>query len=281
MARNCTAMLILAPASITRSFSYKIIALVLLTLVTGCTSKWKAPVDSYSSSQKQRSPIYHSTSSPINSTYYRVKQGDTLYSIAWRTGRDFQDLAKWNRLESAHTIYVGQVLITRPPTKSISRAAPKSSPKPAAKTQKPAKKTVSKKTVAKTQKENFKRNLSWRWPSNAKVIKAFRRGDDTRKGIVLSGNPGQAVMAAESGKIVYSGSGLIGYGQLIIIKHNNNYLSAYGHNRKLLVKEGEWVTKGNKIAEMGLNEKGVPALHFEIRKNGNPLNPIAVLPRRN
>jgi len=274
-------MLIQAPASRTITVSFKITALIMLTLLSGCTSKWKAPVDSYSSSQKQQSPIYQSTASPINSTYYRVKKGDTLYSIAWRTGRDFQDLAKWNRLESAHTIYVGQVLMTRPPSKTASGPVKKPASKPAPKSKKITSKTVSKKTESKTQKENFKRNLRWRWPSNAKVIKAFKRGDDTRKGIVLSGKPGHSVLAAESGKIVYSGSGLIGYGQLIIIKHNNNYLSAYGHNRKLLVKEGEWVTKGNKIAEMGLNEAGVPALHFEIRKNGNPLNPVAVLPRRN
>lgn len=274
-------MLIQAPANITRTVSFKITALIVLMLLSGCSSKWKAPVQSYSSSQKQQSPIYSSTATPINSTYYRVKKGDTLYSIAWRTGRDFQDLAKWNRLQSAHTIYVGQVLMTRPPSKSTSRPEKKPASRPAAKNKKITSNTVSKKTQAKTEKENFKRDLRWRWPSNAKVIKAFKRGDDTRKGIVLSGKPGQSVLAAESGKIVYSGSGLIGYGQLIIIKHNNNYLSAYGHNRKLLVKEGEWVTKGNKIAEMGLNEAGVPALHFEIRKNGNPLNPVAVLPRRN
>ena len=129
--------------------------------------------------------------------------------------------------------------------------------------------------------EKFKRVLHWSWPTSGKIVKGFKKDDDTRKGIVLSGKPGQAVVAAEEGKVVYSGSGLIGYGQLIIIKHNNNYLSAYGHNQMILVKEGDWVTKGKKIAEMGTNDTGLPALHFEIRKNGNPLNPIAVLPKRN
>ena len=123
--------------------------------------------------------------------------------------------------------------------------------------------------------------MYWRWPASGKIVKGFRKGDDTRKGIVLSGKVGQSIIAAEEGKVVYSGSGLIGYGQLIIIKHNNYYLSAYGHNRKILVKEGDWVTRGKKIAEMGTNDTGVPALHFEIRKNGNPLNPVAVLPKRN
>ena len=162
-------------------------------------------------------------------------------------------------------------------------------------TKPPVKKAVSpvkKKTVKKittkpiaasagSKAEKFKQRLRWRWPANGKIIKGFRKGDDTRKGIVLSGKVGYSIAAAEEGKVVYSGSGLIGYGRLIIVKHNKNYLSAYGHNRKILVKEGDWVTKGKKIAEMGMNDTGVPALHFEIRKNGNPLNPVAVLPKRN
>ena len=97
---------------------------------------------------------------------------------------------------------------------------------------------------------------------------------------MLAGNLGDPVFAAESGKVVYSGSGLIGYGKLIIIKHNNKYLSAYGYNKEILVTEGAWITKGDKIALIGQSDKGVPALHFEIRKNGTPVNPVKLLPRR-
>ena len=100
------------------------------------------------------------------------------------------------------------------------------------------------------------------------------------KGIKIAGRSGESVVATESGKVVYSGSGLIGYGRLIIIKHNDNYLSAYGHNRKILVKEGDQVTKGNKIAEMGTANSGDPMLHFEIRRNGKPVDPLRLLPRR-
>jgi lipoprotein NlpD len=122
--------------------------------------------------------------------------------------------------------------------------------------------------------------LRWQWPTKGKVIQSFSSKDPNRKGIKLAGYAGEAVYASEAGKVVYSGSGLIGYGMLIIVKHNNDYLSAYGHNRKLLVKEGDQVKRGMRIAEMGKNGSGQAMLHFEIRRNGNPINPVALLPRR-
>ena len=252
------------------------VILILLLMLPGCTSTWRAPVYSYPESSVKRTPQYRNTS-PINSKYYKVRKGDTLYSIAWRTGQDYQNLARWNRLNSSYTIYVGQILRTQPPQKTVTTAAKK----PSVPTS--SKKSSAKTTVGKTPsaKEKFKQQLNWRWPTSGKIIKGYKKGDDTRKGIVVSGKVDQAILSAEEGKVVYSGSGLIGYGQLIIIKHNNNYLSAYGHNRKILVKEGDWVTKGKKIAEMGMYDAGVPALHFEIRKNGDPINPVAILPRRN
>ncbi len=267
--------MVLSLTQIKRSFT-RIVFFILLVNLAACTSTWKAPVHSYPNNSQLQTQTYRD-SSPINSTWYRVRKGDTLYAIAWRTGRDYQNLARWNRLSAPYTIYVGQVLRTRPPTKTTVTASQKP---PKAVAQNTAKKATTKVTPVVTKKEIFKKSLRWRWPTNGKVIKGFRKDDDTRKGIVLSGKVGQSILSAEQGKVVYSGSGLIGYGQLIIIKHNNNYLSAYGHNRKILVKEGDWVTKGKKIAEMGMNDTGVPALHFEIRKNGNPLNPVAVLPGR-
>ena len=108
----------------------------------------------------------------------------------------------------------------------------------------------------------------------------FDADDPARKGVKISGRDGNAIRAAEGGKVVYSGSRLIGYGRLIIVKHNDNYLSAYGHNRKILVKEGDQVTKGQKIAEMGTVSNGDPLLHFEIRRDGKPVDPLRLLPRR-
>jgi lipoprotein NlpD len=122
-------------------------------------------------------------------------------------------------------------------------------------------------------------NLRWQWPTAGRVVERFSAGDPSRKGLKIAGKPGQSIVAAEGGSVVYSGSGLVGYGQLIIVKHNNNYLSAYGHNRKLLVQQGDQVARGAQIAEMGL-AGGAPVLHFEIRRDGDPVDPLALLPRR-
>lgn len=273
-----------------------IVVLAFSGLQLSCSSRWQAPVSSYATpSSKPRVQSYK----PIDGRFYKVVKGDTLYSIAWRSGKDYRSIARWNGLKSPYLIYTGQVVRVQPP--SVAPAKTVSVPKKQVSSKKTALKkaagekdfsnTSSKKnTVKPSQKEAvktkagakhyFKSKLVWRWPTSGKLTKTFKSGDDTRKGIVVSGEVGQSVYAAESGKVVYSGSGLIGYGQLIIIKHNNKYLSAYGYNRKILVAEGDWVTRGNKIAVMGSNDKGMSALHFEIRRNGDPINPVAVLPRR-
>ncbi len=121
--------------------------------------------------------------------------------------------------------------------------------------------------------------MNWRWPANGPVTRRFQAGD-TRKGIHIAGQAGQPVVAAAGGQVVYSGTGLIGYGELIIIKHSEVLLSAYGHNRNRLVREGDSVAAGRVIAEMGLDERGEPLLHFEIRRNGQPEDPLNFLPRR-
>ena len=122
--------------------------------------------------------------------------------------------------------------------------------------------------------------VAWRWPSDGKVIAAYVSGEPTRQGIDIGGTAGDAVRAAASGEVVYSGNGLIGYGELIIVKHNASFLSAYGHNRKRLVKEGDKVKAGQGIAEMGSSASSRDELHFEIRKNGKPVNPLEYLPAR-
>jgi len=124
----------------------------------------------------------------------------------------------------------------------------------------------------------LKTSLTWSWPTKGKLLSTFLASNPARKGISIGGSEGQKIMAAEQGVVVYSGNGLLGYGELIIIKHNDTYLSAYGHNRKRMVKEGEMVNKGQKIAELGSSGTNVNNLHFEIRKNGEPVNPLNYLP---
>lgn len=122
--------------------------------------------------------------------------------------------------------------------------------------------------------------MRWIWPTKGKTALGYKSDDPSRKGIKISGRLGQPVVAAESGKVVYAGSGLLGYGRLVIIKHTRNYLSAYGYNNRILVKEGQGVKKGERIAEMGRKGSSEPMLHFEIRRNGTPVNPAGLLPRQ-
>jgi lipoprotein NlpD len=123
-------------------------------------------------------------------------------------------------------------------------------------------------------------DINWRWPHVGTVIAAYSTSGKVNKGIDIAGNPGDSVRAAASGNVVYAGDGLLGYGNLVIVNHNEHYLSAYAHNRKVLVREGEDVTAGQKIAELGSSGTDRPKLHFEIRKNGNPVNPVPYLPPR-
>lgn len=199
---------------------------------------------------------------PIQTSSYIVKQGDTLYSIARRAGVDLQDLANRNHIASPYTIYPGQQLSLRP-------SAPTSN-----------KKIVKKTNRYKKNQKKSKKNLKdvWQWPLKGVIARNFRQTG--RKGIDIKGPPGAAVRASAAGKVVYSGNGLVGYGSLVIIKHDEIFLSAYGNNRKLRVKEGQWVGKGHIIAELGRGMRRVPVLHFEIRKKGKPVNPLLYLPRQ-
>jgi len=251
-----------------------------LLLLTACSSSWKAPL--YSQSVALNPEKKKQSSYKPGSRYYKVVQGDTLYGIAWETGNRFDNLIAWNRLRKPYTIYPGQNLLVKAPRYQTPKPKPstiKTVKQPTRKIVKAVPKQTSSSKVSHTEK--FKSRLHWSWPVKGSLIQGYSYGDTTKKGVMLSGKVGDPVKAAESGKVVYSGSGLIGYGKLIIIKHNNKYLSAYGFNRDILVKEGAWVTKGEKIASMGQGDKGVPALHFEIRKNGSPVNPSVLLPRRN
>ncbi len=195
-----------------------------------------------------------------------VRKGETLFSIAWRYGKSTADLARWNRLGNGSLIYPGQVLkltgstSSRRSTSSPSTAPPRESkPLPSIPAQPPPK---------------------WAWPTKGRINVNFGAKPGTGTGVLIDGKVGQPIYAAASGRVVYAGSGLIGYGQLIIIKHNDTYLSAYGYNASLLVKEGDQIKKGQKIATMGEGPERKPRLHFEIRRNGKPVDPRRYLPAR-
>ena len=197
-----------------------------------------------------------------------VRTGETLFAIAWRYGIDPNELSRWNKLGDSSLIYPGQVLrLTLPPGMT---AKPASSRAPAS----------SRSTSRQLPPIPSEPPPPWRWPTDGNVAVAYGERPGTGTGILIAGRKGQAIIAAADGRVVYSGSGLIGYGQLIILKHNDTFLSAYGYNESLLVDEDETVKKGQRIATMGEGPGREPRLHFEIRKNGEPVNPRQYLPAK-
>lgn len=205
-----------------------------------------------------------------------VQRGQTLYRIATNNGISPLDLAMWNSVPPPYTIYPGQRLRLYP---SRSRAPLPNPSRPAS--QRPPQGT----TAARPPQEApvvapVSSPVPWRWPTEGALIGRYASGDPTKQGIDIAGTGGQAVRAAGDGVVVYSGSGLVGYGELIIVKHNEQWLSAYGHNRSRLVNEGQVVKAGQQIAEMGRSGAARDMLHFEIRYNGKPVDPLAYLPKR-
>lgn len=216
--------------------------------------------------------------------WYLVKPTDTLYSISWRYGLDYHDIARWNGLSDDYLIFPGQQLILiEPDTIPDQQLATASSDteNTQAPTRKPALATPlpdpEKITINPSLGNN--KNIQWRWPTNGKLESLFSLKDLDRRGIDIAGKIGQPVYAVAAGKVVYSGTGLAGYGNLIIIKHNDTFLSAYAYNRNRLVSEGAQVKQGGVIAEMGQNKEKRPILHFQIRKKGKPVDPMRYLPK--
>ncbi|MDO3383992.1 peptidoglycan DD-metalloendopeptidase family protein [Gilvimarinus algae] len=236
---------------------------------------------------------------------HTVSSNETLYSIAWRYGLDFRELARHNGIGPPYTIYVSQQLRLdvndasrrRPPPAIASRtqapaAAPVSSPTSASRT--PSRSTpTTPPASSSTRSENrtpanstaepppmLSGPVKWRWPASGPVIAGFSSAGGLNKGIDIGGKLGEPVVAAASGNVVYAGSGLRGYGKLVIVKHNETYLSAYAHNRVLMVREGESVKAGQQIAELGSSGTDKEKLHFEIRRDGKPVNPLTFLPKR-
>ncbi|MDH5408441.1 MAG: peptidoglycan DD-metalloendopeptidase family protein [Gammaproteobacteria bacterium] len=198
-----------------------------------------------------------------------VKKGETLYSLAWQYGHDYREVARWNNIPVPYTIYPEQKLRVRKP-EATNDVAHKNH----------AKHSVTPSSNKPAPQQKFPGKLKWNWPTKGKVITTFSNSDPGRKGIDISGKSGQAIRATAAGYVVYSGSGLRGYGKLIILKHNETFFSAYAHNRHLLVKEGQKVKEKEQIADMGNTGADRVKLHFEIRRDGTPVNPLYYLPKQ-
>ncbi len=225
-----------------------------------------------------------------------VRLGDTLYNIAWEAGVDYRRLAQWNNIPPPYVIKPGQrIRLKSPPSAQQSVAT--TSPVPAQSsgtesqsldvvtTTKPSQRnadtqiaTAPTTTQSKASVQLPNKVSAWSWPAKGKII--YRFAPDDNKGIDIAGNAGTPIQAAADGAVVYAGNGLRGYGQLIILKHSEQYLSAYAHHRKILVREGDAVKRGQTIAEMGNSGTDRTKLHFEIRRNGKPVDPLGFLPRK-
>lgn len=250
------------------------IGLLCVLLLSACMGDNTYTYGYYSGKTPPHSPKTTITPQP-SSDVHIVAKGETLYSIAFAYGEDVRTVAAWNHIRPPYTIYPNQqIRVTRPPTVTTSRPRTNNSnsnPNYAAPTT-----TAS---YAKVKPVNSQK-ISWQWPTNGKIIGTYSAKDRGIKGIDIAGKAGQPINAAASGTVVYCGDGLRGYGQLIIIKHDDTYFTAYAHNRRLLVKEDQKVNKGQHIADMGNSEADQIMLHFEVRRDGKPVDPLRYLPKR-
>ena len=199
--------------------------------------------------------------------FYRVKKGDTIYSIAWAFGLDYRALAAVNHLNASYAIEVGELLHMT----NVPRGQKITLPELVQKSEQP---------LSWWQPISPVRSRSvshWKWPAKGRIISRYSAMMAGNQGLDITGYYGESVRATSEGVVVYSGAGVRGYGNLIIIKHNGSYLSAYAFNRRILVKKGSRVCAGEKIAEMGRTDSGRVMLHFEIRRNGKPVNPLRCL----
>ena len=252
-------------------------ACFVMILLTGCNTS------AIYGDQNYNPPVYWGR--------HVVEKGDTLYSIAWRYGRDYRELGDANGIEPPYTIHPGEVIrldrrgqvpanapeVASRPASSSSRSRPAPSPDQGPK---PEVTRQPDRSADLSNQSQTVSDINWRWPHIGTVIAQYSTSGKVNKGIDIAGNSGDPIRAAAAGNVVYAGNGLLGYGNLIIINHNEHYLSAYAHNRRILVGEGESVEQGQTIAELGRSGTGVDKLHFEIRKSGNPVDPLPYLPPR-
>lgn len=286
-----------------RAPSLMLLLLAVSALIGGCASQAPAPIEQKAASGQQgRPPAQRAISSAAQRPAatargsYRVASGDTLYSIAFRFGVDHRQLAQWNGIENPNRIFVGQTLRLSPQAGAIPAAprpaepvaTPLPVPSPAVPQPAPAKPVAvappaqeekqAAPTMATVGGSRAVSGVTWSWPAAGKARRAVAASGS--EGLEILGSRGQPVTAAAAGQVVYSGNGLRGYGELIIIKHNDIFLSAYAHNDKRLVNEGASVKAGQQIALMGDSEASEVMVHFEIRKSGKAVSPRQFLPQR-
>jgi len=237
---------------VTRALALLSFALLPL-LMGGCAGalQWNSPQDA----------------APVEAapTSYTVKPGDDVYAIAFRYGLDYHDVAAWNHLGSEYRIHPGDKLVLRAPAEALRKPTPG---------------TASARSAYVAAAAPSSGPIQWTWPVEGQVVRQFHAGNSLAKGVDITGPQGTEIHAASGGKVVYAGSGIVGYGKLIIIKDNEAFLSAYADNDQILVKEGDVVRGGDRIATMGLGRDGRPVLHFEIRYDGNPVDPLSYLPKK-
>jgi lipoprotein NlpD len=274
------------------------VAIAAIALIAGCSSpKYPAPVESRaiskskagSTSTKPGVGATASSLAPAPDGFYRVRRGDTLIGISLDHGVAWRDLAAWNQIDNPNLIEVDQLLRVRPPIPTNVASVPRatSDPKQQAEIRPlaadksasgplPSQQPAAPAATAPATKAADGIQLSW--PTPGRVITQF--ADPGYKGIALAGAEGDPILAAGDGRVVYSGSGLRGYGNLVIVKHDGDFLTAYAHNKTILVAEGQNVKRGQKIAELGKTDSDVPKLHFEVRRSGKPVDPLKYLAQR-
>lgn len=210
---------------------------------------------------------------------HKVQAGETLYSISWRYGYDYREVAGWNNIGPPYRIYAGQRIVLTPPKtlRTPEVAASPSEPQPQIEPIIGPLSGINAPAPIPDTLDSASAPNRWAWPTGGKMIGSFSSGE---KGLRIAGKEGQPVQAAAPGRVVYSGSGLVGLGELVIIKHDKSFLSAYAHNKKLLVKEGDQVVSGQPIGQMGKSGADRVMLYFEIRKDGKPVDPLQYLPPR-
>jgi lipoprotein NlpD len=278
---------------------WAVLATVLVT--AGCTTRrvaQPAPVEDRATA-RVAPRILPGAENAGKPGYYTVRPGDTLFRIALDNGQSRRDLQEWNAIANPNVLEIGQVLRVAPPdTPTVSAASavpatgtastsPVTSTGVASRPLGPAGATApvaipapapSAPTAAPTSQPAGADDIQFTWPAQGTVVAPF---DETKnKGVSIAGRVGDPVVAAADGRVVYAGAGLRGYGNLIILKHNNTYLTAYAHNQALLVREDQSVRQGQKIAEMGSSDTDRVKLHFEVRRMGKPVDPLIHLPKR-
>ena len=274
-----------------KCFSFILVSIITVAIV-GCTVPRPAPVETRTV-ELERKPVeayLKRNKNLVDGAFYTVRKGDTLYGIALAFGQNWRDIASWNNLSDPDKIKIGEKLRVVP--QDTGNAAVSIPLESAAIETPPGRSTSDESKVTGNQgafgnalpdesmdrDEGLVTSLGWVWPANGQITEQF--SDSNSKGISIAGASGEAIFAVSDGKVVYSGNGLRGYGNLVIIKHPNEFITAYAHNKSIFVKEGETVDKGQKIAEMGMSETDSPKLLFEVRRGGKPLDPLLYLPNR-